>query len=44
MKQAAFNAGNPVRCAVAPVTAFWGVQPAAKLSGTIGFVIPSVMP
>src|SRR5882672_2969665 len=41
VKQEAFNAGALGLLPVAPVSALWGVQPGA--SGTIGFVIPSLM-
>ncbi len=41
VKQDAFNAGKLGLLPVAPVSAFWGVQPGAN--GTIGFVMPSLM-
>src|SRR5580700_8069623 len=41
VKQDAFRAGRLKSWRIAPVPAFWGVQPGA--SGTMGFVIPSFM-
>jgi hypothetical protein len=41
VKQDALSAGKLKLLPIAPVTAFCGVQPGA--SGTIGFVIPSLM-
>ncbi len=41
VKQDAFKAGWPGVTPFAPVKAFCGVQPLARLSGTIGLVMPS---